>query len=138
MTVSKSMRKPVESPARSLRVLVVEDCGESAQIAAKLLGMAGHEIQTARNGTEALMVAGTFHPQVVMIDIGLPGLDGLHVARQLRRVQPGVLLIATTGRSGPEAERSSAEAGFDCHMVKPLDFRRIVELFAAHDAGRDD
>jgi CheY-like chemotaxis protein len=138
MNASAPKKQAVEMPERALRVLVVEDSEESAQMAARLLRTAGHDVQTAHNGTEALVVAETFHPRVVLLDIGLPGLDGLHVARQLRRARPDVLLVAATGRSGPEAVRSSKEAGFDHHIVKPLDFGKLMELFAAHDAERDD
>ncbi len=131
MSASSPKKQAVSVPEHRLRVLVVEDHVESAVIAVRLLAVAGHDIQTARNGTEALVVAEFFQPHVVLLDIGLPGLDGLHVARQLRKVRQDVLLIATTGRSGPDALRASQEAGCTYHLVKPLDFVKVVELLAA-------
>jgi len=138
MSASAAKKQAAWPNSPAVRVLVVEDSEESARIAAKLLETAGYVVQTARNGTEGLVVAETFHPQVVLIDIGLPGLDGLHVARELRKVRHDALLIATTGRCGPEAQRASAEAGFDYHLVKPLDFDKLADLLAAGVSERED
>lgn len=115
----------------SLRVLVVEDSEESAKIISKLLEKAGYQVETTRNGTEAITVAKSFLPHAVLVDIGLPGLDGYQVARQIRADQEGALLIATTGLSGTEALRYSEAAGFSHHMVKPLDFDRLIQLIGS-------
>jgi two-component system CheB/CheR fusion protein len=86
-------------------------------------------VETTRNGTEALVVAVQFRPHAVLIDVGLPGLDGLYVARQLRSAYAErLLIIAATGRSSPEDRRMSREAGCDYHLVKPLDFQVVHRL----------
>ena len=87
---------------KSCRVLVVEDNLDSAKALAITLTRDDHEVETTRNGTEALVVAAQFQPHIVLIDIGLPGVDGLYVARQLRRAHRELLIIAATGRSSPE------------------------------------
>jgi DNA-binding response OmpR family regulator len=110
------------------RVLVVEDDTESANFLARALLSHAHDVQTARNGTEALVVATSFRPHAIFIDIGLPGLDGLHVATQLRKLDRQMLIVATTGRSAPEDMARSLAAGFDHHLVKPLDLMAILDL----------
>ena len=113
---------------KSCRVLVVEDNLDSAKALAITLTRDDHEVETTRNGTEALVVAAQFQPHIVLIDIGLPGVDGLYVARQLRRAHRELLIIAATGRSSPEDRRLSREAGCDYHLVKPLDFQVVTRI----------
>lgn len=110
------------------RVLIVEDNTDAANVLALALQRQSHDVQTTRNGTEALTVAASYRPHVVLIDIGLPGLDGLYVARQLRSANSDLLLIAATGRSTQEDVERSREAGCDHHLVKPLDFGVVSEL----------
>ena len=111
-------------------MLVVDDNVDSAEILAKLLRMPGHDVRTAYTGPTALEAAAAHPPDVVLLDIGLPGLNGYEVARRLR-LDPqlkGVRLVAMTGY-GDEADRRLAqEAGFDRHVVKPVDFPKVEEL----------
>ena len=110
------------------RILIVEDNTDAANALATALQRQLHDVQTTRNGTEALTVAASYRPHVVLIDIGLPGLDGLYVARQLRIANPDLLLIAATGRSTQVDFERSREAGCDHHLVKPLDFGVVGEM----------
>jgi CheY-like chemotaxis protein len=86
----------------------------------------------AHDGPEGLRKAGTFHPEVVILDIGLPGLDGYRVATDLRRrpEHAGVMLIALTGYGQAEDHRRSMEAGFDYHLVKPADVEALQQLLS--------
>jgi two-component system OmpR family response regulator len=112
------------------RILIVEDDTDSARFFSQILLRFAYDVQTARNGTEALVVATGFRPHVVFVDIGLPGLDGLYVAKELRKTDPEILLVATTGRSSPEDISRSIAAGFDHHFTKPLDVSAIISLLA--------
>ncbi|MEX2169062.1 MAG: response regulator [Pirellulales bacterium] len=127
------MNSPKSAPECSTnddtcRVLIVEDNPDMADLLALALQRHGHDIQTARNGTEALTVAATYRPHVVLIDIGLPGLDGHYVTEEIRKSRSEVLIIATTGRSAPEDFQRSRDAGCDHHLVKPLNIAEIIAL----------
>ena len=120
-------------PARRMRrVLVVDDNRDSAESLAALLGMLGHEVDQAYDGPAALETARTRFPDLVLLDIGMPGMSGHEVARQIR-AEPALLgttLIALTGYGSPEDRHESRAAGFDGHLVKPIDFealQRIIE-----------
>ncbi len=111
------------SASRALKILVVEDNVDSAEMMSFLLKLGGHEVRTAHDGLEALEAARTFEPQAVLCDIGLPGMNGYEVAERLRQ-QPAFQqtpLIALTGYGEEEARRRSKEAGFDYHLVKPVE-----------------
>jgi signal transduction histidine kinase/ActR/RegA family two-component response regulator len=106
----------------ALRVLVVEDVAEVADVLVLLLQFWGHDVRAVRDGAAALISARAYHPDVILLDLGLPGLDGYDVARQLRR-EPGLgkpLLVAVTGYGSDDDRRRSLEAGFDHHLVKPV------------------
>jgi PAS domain S-box-containing protein len=112
------------------RVLVVDDNPDAAETLAELLRMLGNEVLVAHDGTDALACAPRFKPDVVLLDIGLPDVNGYDVARQLRHV-PGMRqprLIALTGWGQHEDKRRAAEAGFDDHWTKPVDPLRLQEL----------
>ncbi len=129
-TVAGSALSPVAAPPR--RVLVVDDNVDTAESLALLLRLRGHEVEVAHDGPAALEKAGSFHPEVVLLDIGLPGLDGYQVASRLRRRRrtARALLVALTGY-GQEEDRSRArQAGFDDHLTKPVDPLVIYELLA--------
>jgi len=114
------------------RVLVVDDNRDAAATTAMCLEIAGHEVRTVHDGLQALALAPTFAPDVVVLDIGLPGLDGYAVAARLRALPQTSrsLMIAVTGY-GRDAERQQAlDAGFDAHLVKPAEPVRLVELIA--------
>jgi CheY-like chemotaxis protein len=114
-------------------VLIVEDNADSADVLELMLRMAGHETQTARDGPHALAIADTFHPAVVVLDIGLPGMSGYEVARQIRKQAwaDGVLLVAVTGWGQAEDQRRAMDAGFDFHLTKPVDPEALMRLLAA-------
>ncbi|HEX7378463.1 MAG TPA: response regulator [Pirellulales bacterium] len=118
--------------ARPRRVLVVDDQPDAAKTLAALLAHLGHEVRIAHDGSAALETAADFRPQVVLLDIGLPGMDGHEVARQLRRRPElaGALLIALTGWGQDDDRRRSHAAGFDAHLVKPVDFAALQALLA--------
>ena len=117
------------------RVLVVDDNEISAQCLELILQMEGYEVRVARDGESALDVARAFRPEIVLADIGLPGIDGHELARRIRRdpeLCAGLsLLAALTGHTGPEARRRAREAGFDRHLAKPFDPEYILALLAS-------
>jgi CheY-like chemotaxis protein len=122
---------------RCLRVLVVDDNVDTAESLGMLLQLEGHAVRTAHSGSGAVAAAGEYRPDVVLLDIGLPGLDGFEVAKRIRKdpVHQGVVLVALTGY-GQEADRQrSHEAGFDHHLVKPVDFEAVQEIFATVKTG---
>jgi CheY-like chemotaxis protein len=130
LTTEQSPTAPtnaVEPPARRLRILVVDDNADSAESLAMVLNLAGHEARTAHSGVAALKLARDFQPEAVLLDIGLPTMDGYEVARQIRAsygARP-VTVIAMTGYGSEEDRRKSREAGFDIHLVKPLDLASL-------------
>ena len=119
--------------ARKLRVLVADDNEDSAQTCAMLLELWGHEVRTASNGEEALALAGEFHPEVALLDIGMPQLSGYEVAQRLRQSEWGrsATLIAVTGWGQDDDKQQANEAGFDHHLTKPVDPKRLQPLIEA-------
>ena len=117
----------------SLRVLVVDDNIDAADTLAALLEMSGHVIRVANDGYQAIEVAQAFRPQVVFLDIGLPGMNGYEVARRLRET-PGMergILVALTGWGTREDRDRSSQAGFDHHLTKPADMAAVETLLAS-------
>jgi two-component system OmpR family response regulator len=105
-----------------LRVLVVDDNIDSAETLCELLPLWGHEARVAHDGPAAITILQEFQPDVVLLDIGLPGMDGFEVARRIRASGTKVgRLLAMTGYSDDEDRRKAREAGFDGHLVKPVD-----------------
>jgi PAS domain S-box-containing protein len=121
-----------------LRVLVVDDNRDSAESMALLLRVSGHQAWVASDGAGALALAREHSPGAVVLDIGLPGMDGYQVARALRALpQTGdSLLIALTGYGQEEDRRRSQDAGFDKHFVKPVDPESLFEALARHQSAR--
>lgn len=127
--------RPPELPQRALRILVVDDNRDAAESLGELLQLAGHEVQCVYDGPAALAAARSFDAQLVLLDIGLPGMHGFEVARRLRVGDaPGRPTIITLGGYGQDEDRqASKDAGCAGHLVKPVDPRA---LFAAiHAAG---
>ncbi len=118
--------------ATSYRILVVDDNRDSAVSLALMLQIMGHTTRAAHDGLEGLEAARTFHPDVVLLDIGLPRLNGYDVSRRIREQPWGrnMVLIALTGWGQEEDKRRSREAGFNFHMVKPLDPAALEKLLA--------
>jgi PAS domain S-box-containing protein len=114
------------------RVLVVDDNKDSAESMAVLLRLAGHEVDTAHDGLAALSCAVRSRPEVVLLDIGLPGMNGYDVAKEIRSSAgcDGIRLVAMTGYGQEEDRRHAIEAGFDAHFVKPLSVDDIAEIIS--------
>jgi len=115
----------------AVRVLVVDDDHDAAEMMALLLGLEGHEVATAYDGASSISKVLSFHPNLVLLDIGMPELDGYDVARRIQTLplSPRPLLVAVTGYASLDDTRRSAEAGFDLHVRKPL-FPDVVEGLA--------
>ena len=126
-------------PVAPQRILVADDNSDLAESIAMLLRLEGHEVCIANDGPSALELAEKFEPNAAVLDIGLPGLNGYEVARQLRSRQNGreLLLIAVTGYGQPEDRLRSQAAGFDCHLVKPLDPHILGAEIARSAKDRD-
>jgi PAS domain S-box-containing protein len=116
--------------ARTLRMLVVDDNPDTVQSLAMLLRLYGHDVMSADTGPLALEAALANEPEVALLDIGLPGIDGFEVARRIRAQTAKPVLIAMTGYGQPEDRKKSKEAGFDYHLTKPVDPTRLQELLA--------
>jgi signal transduction histidine kinase len=114
----------------SHRIVVVDDNRDSAESLARLLRLIGHEVRTAYNGEEALETVRAYRPDLVLLDIGLPILDGYEVAKRIRSDPEleGIVLVALTGYGGDEDRRQAQASGFNSHMVKPLDFEALQTL----------
>jgi DNA-binding response OmpR family regulator len=125
-----TLGKAPSAPRTSLRILAVDDNVYIAQGLASVLGMWGHTVRTAHDGAAALELATTFAPEVVLVDLRLPRVDGLEVARRLRETaaHPPALLVSMSGL-GQELSRSRIdEAGFHHHLVKPFDMGLVRAL----------
>jgi CheY-like chemotaxis protein len=123
-------RPSVDTPRR--RVLIVDDHIDSAELLAALLEVDGHSVQMAHDGRAALSAARAFGPDFVLLDIGLPGLDGYDVIQELRGM-PGVAeatIVATTGYGREEDRTRCLAAGFDEHLTKPVDLARIQRILS--------
>ena len=120
-----------------VRALIVDDNIDAAASLGLLLDLGGHTTRIVHNGPDALNVVGEFRPDVVLLDIGMPGMDGYQVARALRsRRQLGCpVLVAVTGWGGPEDRLKSKTAGFDEHLTKPVDISMIELLLTTIPAG---
>jgi signal transduction histidine kinase len=119
-------------PLAQRRMLVVDDNNDAALTLAALLRLNGAQIETAHDGPDALAAADRFQPEAVLLDLGMPGMSGLDVARTLR-MRPygaGLQLIALTGWGQEQDQRRTREAGFDAHITKPVDYARLTQLLA--------
>jgi CheY-like chemotaxis protein len=105
-----------------MRILVVDDSRDAADICATLLELSGHRVQTAYSGRRALELAEEFRPHLFLLDIGLPDIDGYQLARRIRAMPWGhtAQLVAITGWGQEEDRRRAAEVGFDHHLTKPV------------------
>lgn len=129
-TVPSPPKELLRLPRQRARILVVDDNVDTAGGMAKLLQLLGHDVVTAYDGEMALQMAERHQPEVILLDIGLPGMNGYEVAKKLRqdpRYQQ-VTVIAISGYGQEEDRRRSREAGFDHHLVKPVDFNMLTTL----------
>jgi len=146
-TVTPPLSHPSNQPAtiaaplvdgRPRRVLVVDDNIDSATTLAMVLDVMGHQTTLANDGLEAVRLAQDFQPEIVLLDIGMPKLNGYEACRQIR-AQPWatqVIIIAVTGWGQDEDRRRSKDAGFDLHLVKPLDPLVVEQLMRKLEPGR--
>jgi PAS domain S-box-containing protein len=126
-------------PKGHRRILIVDDNELSANSLSILLGMAGNETRTAYDGAEAVATAETFRPDVVLLDLGLPLMDGYETCTRIRQQPWGkdILVVALTGWGQAEDRRRSTEAGFDRHIVKPADPVQLMKLLAELEAAKE-
>jgi CheY-like chemotaxis protein len=121
------------SGVRGRDILIVEDNADARETLQQLLEMGGHTVRAASDGLAGLQAALTRRPEVALVDIGLPVMDGYEVARRLRAGEAGgerTLLVAVTGYGSPEDRDRALQAGFDEHVVKPIDPRILEQLLA--------
>jgi CheY-like chemotaxis protein len=120
---------PLHVDGVPLRVLVVEDNGDGRETLRLLLELVGHEVRVAADGVEGVEQGLAWRPDVAIVDLGLPRLNGYDVARRLRReLADGIFLITQTGYCRPEDRRDALAAGFDIHLSKPADPATLVSL----------
>ncbi len=136
-----SETRPDESlpgSAARRRLLVVDDNRDAADSLALLLRLHGVEVLVAYDGASALEKVRAFRPEIALLDLGMPGLDGFQVASRIRKERDldGVVLVALTGWGQPEHRRQSSEAGFDHHLVKPVELGDLRQLVALRPRGR--
>jgi len=117
---------------RPLRVLVVDDTVDTALTFSMLLKAWGHDVRTAHDGQTAVQAALDYRPDVVLLDIGLPGLNGYEVAKRIRQdpVLKNVVLVALTGYGQDADRQTSLQAGFNHHLVKPARFEQLQQILA--------
>jgi PAS domain S-box-containing protein len=130
---TESVRAKSALPMPKFRILVVDDYADAAESLTMLLQAEGHEVETADCGIRAIEQARAFRPQIVLLDIGLPDLDGYEVARRLRTLPEtrDAVLIALTGYGQVEDRERSQSAGFNHHLLKPVNFEKLSALLAA-------
>jgi CheY-like chemotaxis protein len=119
------------------RILVVDDHVDAAELLAELLELLGHETRVAFDAQSALEIVQTFHPDVALLDIALPQMDGYELARRLRQLPAlhRTRLVALTGYGRPSDREGSAAAGFDAHLVKPIEISQLEALLAGRDGS---
>jgi len=112
------------------RVLLIDDNADAVEALAQLMSLSGHDVRTAGDGAAALALAARFEPQLVLCDLGLPGMSGFEVARALRALPCGaqMCIAALTGYGSDDARERAASAGFDAHLLKPVDPQVIESL----------
>jgi CheY-like chemotaxis protein len=124
---------PGQNPnGRALRVLVVDDNADAAESLASLLELSGHQTRVANDGEQAVRTAREFHPEIVFLDIGMPGKDGYEVAKELRESADTreAVLVALTGWGAKDDRARSRQAGFDHHLTKPAGLAAVDGLLA--------
>ena len=135
------MNSSYDTPPRQTRVLVVDDNLPSAMTLTWVMEANGHDVRTCDNGRDAVVLAKAFHPDVVLLDIGMPIMDGLETCQALRKdpETAATVIVAQTAWGDAHMRAETASAGFDFHIVKPLDLdevERIVALSATRRHGR--
>ena len=125
------------NPSAAQRILVVDDNRDAVESLAMLLRLDGNDVQVAFDGDAAIRTASRFKPDIILLDIGMPIVDGYTAARTIRSEAAGrdVLLVAMTGWGHADDKRRAMEAGFDAHLVKPVAIESLLELFSSRKPG---
>ncbi len=128
-----------EGDTSALRILIVDDNRDSADSLAMMLKMMGHETSAVYDGEEAVSAASAFTPDVILLDIGLPKLNGYEACRRIRKLEPGkdMVIVAQTGWGQEEDRQRTHEAGFDHHFVKPVDPQALMKLLRSLSKNGD-
>ena len=129
--ILSAMAPRSETQGEQVRVLIVDDSAEMAGLLAMWLGDEGCAVVTASSGREAIDAAAVYFPDVVFLDVVLPGMDGFHVASALRRQRPAPEIILMTGYSNPDSAQRSAELGAVALLEKPLTREAVLDAFKA-------
>jgi len=123
---------PAQTKKSALRVLVIEDNDDTREMLGILLRAEGHEVFEAGDGPSAIRAVRDFQPDAAIVDVGLPGMNGYEVARQIRAMDgKRIRLVAVTGYGGPEDRHRSRQAGFDLHITKPVDPSKLIDLIGS-------
>ena len=131
-TIESETVRSQQIPTAKQRILVVDDNKDSGDTLSLVLKAKGHEVRTARGGLEAIELTATFLPSVILMDIGMPNLDGYEATQRIRAMECGktVTIVALTGWNQAEDIRRSKAAGCTAHLVKPVDFAALDRLLA--------
>ena len=124
------------TPRTRLRVLVVDDNVDAAEGLREFLSLLGHEVEVAHDGGEGLRKARAHPPDLALLDLGLPGMDGLELGRAIRERAPGTCLVAVTGYGQESDRRATREAGFARHLVKPVDLEELEAFIGEQEQSR--
>ena len=129
--------RPAAAATATRRILIVEDDPDLASGLAMLLQIHGHSVETAADGPAAIARCAELRPEVVLLDLGLPGMDGFEVVRRLRPIlEPGAMVVALTGYGQEEGRTRAIEGGFDRHVVKPVRIEELAEILAEFGRAR--
>lgn len=119
------------------RVLIIDDNVDAAETLAMLIEFGGHSVATANDGHSGLSMAESFNPDLIFLDLGMPGISGYSVALAMRRITglANVTIVAVTGWADHQAKTMAVAAGFDCHLTKPVHHDVIMKLVNADDSS---
>lgn len=136
---NESPATPVETPSFIRRILMVDDNLDAVNSLELLLQQKGHDVRVAHDGDAALECVQVFNPEIVLLDIGMPDMDGYEVCRQIRATVKGkrIVVCAVTGWGQPEDKKRAYEAGFDCHLTKPVKIDDILSQVNGYRGGGD-
>jgi PAS domain S-box-containing protein len=137
--VAEQPKRPANgrSPGKARRVLVVDDNVDAAAMLAALIRQLGHEVEIVHDGSAALRAVEGYRPEVILLDIGMPGMNGFEVAQRLRELRrvPRLRIVAVTGWGKPEDRERSRAAGFDMHLMKPVELSEIQQALMLNGAS---
>jgi CheY-like chemotaxis protein len=142
MRAARVQRSTADISAATLgqrRILIVDDNKDAAEMLRHILAVHGHEVVVATDGGTAVDVAREHRPDIVLMDLGMPGVSGYEAARRIRQQDwgRGLALVAVTGWGQDEDRRRSSDAGFDVHLVKPVDLRSLQDVFSRFGRPQD-